>query len=133
GWVRSLSMSRSRDRLRIIWWEVEMGNARVALGVVLVVVCARTAAAQSSSRPPIEIGAGAGGIVSWWTPSIPGGDVRISVPLSDRNAVELLVAMTPVIDRVTMGLYGFQIRRRFGKEDEEEHDFMSFFPYGAIC
>ena len=49
--------------------------------------------------------------MSWWGLATPGGDVRVTIPTSDRFAVEALIGRAPREGGVTRGLYGGQVKQ----------------------
>jgi hypothetical protein len=122
-------MSRLVAGLRIIQWEDEMGNPRkVIVGVLLLATSATSARAQAWRN--VEVGGSVGAMVSWWVPPIPGGDVRLTFPVSDRFAVETLVAATPTFADFTAGFYGVQVKQRIRKGASAT--VQPFVSYGAI-
>jgi len=123
-------MSPIERGLRIIGWEVEMGNPRSLVVVLLLSGCAASAGAQPVAARNVEIGAGVGGVLSWYVGGIPGADVRVSVPVSERRAVEGFVGLTPVLDNATTGFYGVLVRQRVGRETRSNPE--TFFSYGVV-
>jgi hypothetical protein len=62
--------------------------------VALLLMSAIAAVANAQVLQHVEVSGGVGVVPSWWTAPIPGGDVRITVPVNERFAVEGLVAVT---------------------------------------
>ena len=107
-----------------------MSNPRTIPVAILVVLWAGAVSAQSTPSRSIEIGAGLGGVMSWWGVATPGGDVRVTIPTSDRFAVEALIGRAPREGGVTRGLYGGQIKQTVRKW--QSADVEPFLTYGLI-
>src|ERR1043166_3269614 len=117
-------MSPLTAGLRIIGGEVEMGNPRAVLFAVAVLAWTKAAAAETSDRPGVELGIGAGGAASWWIPELPGvagPGIRVSAPGSDRKSMEAIGGVPAIrlaSDRV--GFYGVQVRHRLPHDDDDD-------------
>jgi hypothetical protein len=101
---------------------------RLALACVVLVCGAPAAHAQTAEERRIEIGGGIGTAASWWTGPFPGGDARLSVPVSERGDFEALFAVSPSRDE-TLGFYGAQFRQRLR---QGRSNFEPFLTYGGI-
>jgi hypothetical protein len=124
-------MSPFAGGLRIIRWEVEMGNPRAALVAMVVLGWASSVNAQTFERQSVELGIGAGGAASWWAPSVGGPEVRVSVPMGDRKSIEAIGGVSAVrVDGDTVGFYGVQIRQRLRREPGSH--VQPFVSYGVI-
>jgi hypothetical protein len=87
------------------------------LTAVLVLVMSAAAVrghAQAADDRRIQLGGGLGVVGSWWAGSFSGGDVRVSVPVSERGDVEGLVALAMPSAGGTVGFYGVQFKHRLG-------------------
>ena len=106
-----------------------MSNPRsVIVGLLLMSAIATVASAQVLQH--VEVGGGVGVVPSWWTVPIPGGDVRITVPVNERFAVEGLVAALATGYPGTTGVYGMQVKQRLRRSERPgSHAFVS---YGAV-
>ena len=91
---------------------------------------AASAGAQPAGGNNIEVGGGLGGLVSWWTRPLPGGDLRVTFPVNHRFAIDALVAMTPTQDKETYGIYGAIVKQRIGARAAS--DLQPFVSYGVI-
>jgi hypothetical protein len=118
--------------LRIIGWEVEMGNARYFMAMILMCGCVASAEAQPVESRNVEIGAGVGGVATWFGGGrgIPGGDLRITVPTTHRRAVEGFIGLTPAVNHATTGFYGLLLKQSVGKQTRPEVE--NFFSYGVL-
>jgi hypothetical protein len=129
-------MSRVKDPLRIIRWEVVMGNGRSLPGAIaLVVVVSSVAHAQPYADRHVELGAGLGTVASWWTSPVKGGDVRVTIPLAARGDLELLGALGSSPDRSAsaVGFYGGQFRLHLrGGATQSVRPFLTFGAIGLI-
>jgi hypothetical protein len=125
-------MSLIVGRPRIIRWEVEMGNARTIVVMFLMSGWAVPTMAQPAEPPHVEIGAGAGGVLTWFYGGhgMPGGDIRITIPTRGRRAVEGFIGLTPAVDNATTGFYGLLLKRPLGEQDDP--DVEQFFSYGVV-
>jgi hypothetical protein len=126
-------MSLVVGRLRIIGWEVEMGNARKIVAVFLICGCAAAAAEAQPTEPQhVEIGASLGSVLTWFYGghAIGGGDVRVAVPIRGGRAIEGFVGLTPVAEHATTGVYGLLVRRPL--RDQTDPDVEQFFSYGVV-
>jgi len=112
-----------------------MGNPRAVLFAVAVLAWTTAAAAETSDRPGVELGIGAGGAASWWIPELPGvagPEIRVSAPMSDRKSIEAIGGVSAIrlaSDRV--GFYGVQVRHRLAHDDDDDK-VEPFFSYGVI-
>src|SRR5215813_7866945 len=106
-------MSLVVGRLRIIPWEDEMGNARSIVAVFLMCGCAAAAQAQPAEPQHVEIGASLGSVLTWFFGghAMPGGDVRVAVPIRGGRAIEGFIGLTPVVEHATTGSYGLLVKR----------------------
>jgi hypothetical protein len=125
-------MSPFAGGLRIIRWEVEMGNPRAVLVVMVTLGWASSVNAQTFDRQRVELGIGAGGAASWWSPSsVAGPEVRVSAPMGDRKTIEAIGGVSAVrVAGDTVGFYGVQMRQRL--RHAEDGDVQPFFSYGVI-
>src|SRR5258706_886551 len=125
-------MSPFAGGLRIIGWEVEMGNPRAVLAVMVVLGWASSVNAQTSDRRRVELGIGAGGAASWWTSSgVAGPEVRVSAPMGNRKTIEAIGGVSAVRVAVdTVGFYGVQMQQRLKRA--EDGDVQPFISYGVI-
>jgi hypothetical protein len=125
-------MSLVVGRLRIIRWEVEMGNARNIVAVFLMCGCAAAAEAQPSEPQHVEIGASLGSVLTWFYGghAMPGGDVRVTVPTGGGRAIEGFIGLTPVVEHATTGFYGLLVKRPL--RDQSDPDVEQFFSYGLV-
>jgi hypothetical protein len=110
--------------------EVLMRGAVRSLFVAASLLVAASAGAQPVSENNIEVGGGLGGVVSWWIPPQPGGDVRVTFPINRRFAIDALVAMAPARDGATYGLYGALVRQRMVRR--ATRDVQPFVSYGVV-
>ena len=106
-----------------------MSNPRsVIAGLLLMSATAAVANAQVLQH--VEVGGGVGVVPSWWTAAIPGGDVRVTVPVNERFAVEGLVAALSTGAPGTTGVYGIQVKQRLRRSERPgSHAFVT---YGAV-
>jgi hypothetical protein len=125
-------MSPFAGGLRIIRWEVEMGNPRAVLVVMVILGWASAVNAQTVERRRVELGIGAGGAASWWVPSgVAGPEVRVSAPMGDRKTIEAIGGVSAVrVGGDTIGFYGVQMRQRLKRA--EDGDVQPFVSYGVI-
>jgi hypothetical protein len=124
-------MSPFAGGLRIIRWEVEMGNPRAVLVVMAILGWASSVNAQTSERRSVELGIGAGGAASWWAPSVGGPEVRVSAAMGDRKSIEAIGGVSAVrVAGDTVGFYGVQIQQRLRREAGS--DVQPFISYGVI-
>jgi hypothetical protein len=125
-------MSLVVGRLRIIRWEVEMGNARTIVAVFLMCGCSAAAEAQPAEPQHVEIGASLGSVVTWFFGghAMPGGDVRVTVPTRGGRAIEGFIGLTPVVEHATNGFYGLLVKRPL--RDQADPDVEQFFSYGVV-
>jgi hypothetical protein len=124
-------MSPFAGGLRIIGWEVEMGNPRTVLVAIVILGWASSVNAQTFERERVELGIGAGGAASWWAPSVAGPEVRVSVPMGDRKSIEAIGGVSAVrVDGDTVGFYGVQIQQRLTREPDSK--VQPFISYGLI-
>lgn len=92
-----------------------------AFTLVLVSMLAGPANAQMA---PVEINAGAGALLSWWS-SFPGAHVQVGLPVGGRDSLELFVAAAPA-ERYVLGLIGGQMRHRLQKGDAIVRPFVTY-------
>jgi hypothetical protein len=125
-------MSPFAGGLRIIRWEVEMGNPRAVLVVMAILGWASSVNAQTVERQRVELGIGAGGAASWWSQSgVAGPEVRVSAPMGDRKTIEAIGGVSAVrVAGDTVGFYGVQIQQRLRRA--EGSDVQPFVSYGVI-
>jgi hypothetical protein len=125
-------MSLVVGRLRIIRWEVEMGNARNIVAVLLMCGCAAASEAQPAEPQHVEIGASLGSVLTWFYGghALPGGDVRVTVPTRRGRAIEGFIGLTPAVEHATTGFYGLLIKRPL--RDQTDPDVEQFFSYGVL-
>jgi hypothetical protein len=124
-------MSPFAGRLRIIRWEVEMGNPRAVLVVMVILGWASSVNGQTFDRRRMEVGIGAGGAASWWAPSVAGPEVRVSAPMGDGKTIEAIGGVSAVrVAGDTVGFYGLQMRRHLRRD--AGNDVQPFISYGVI-
>ena len=108
-----------------------MGNPRAVMVVMVVLGWASSVSAQTFDQRRVELGIGVGGAASWWTPSVGGGEVRVSAPMGDRKAIEAIGGVSAVrVGGDTVGFYGVQIQQRLRRV--AEGDVQPFISYGVI-
>ena len=108
-----------------------MGNARAILVVMVVLGWASSVNAQTFERRSVELGIGAGGAASWWTPSVAGPEVRVSAPMGARKSIEAIGGVSAVrVAGDTVGFYGVQIQQRLRREPGS--NVQPFISYGVI-
>jgi hypothetical protein len=92
-----------------------MSNPRsVIVGLFLMSATATVASARALPR---RSGGGVGAAINWWVSPITGGDVRVTVPLNERFAVEGLMAVLATGGPGTTGVYGFQMKQRLRRSE----------------
>jgi hypothetical protein len=125
-------MSLVVGRLRIIRWEVEMGNARTIVAVFLMCGCSAAAEAQPAEPEHVEIGASLGSVVTWFFGghAMPGGDVRVTVPTRGGRAIEGFIGLTPAAEHATTGFYGLLVKRPL--RDQADPNVEQFFSFGVV-
>ena len=109
-----------------------MGNARTIVAMFLMSGWAVPTMAQPAEPPHIEIGAGAGGVLTWFYGGhgMPGTDIRITIPTRGRRAVEGFVGLTPAASNATTGFYGLLVKQPLGEQDDPNVE--QFFSYGVV-
>jgi hypothetical protein len=109
-----------------------MGNARYFMAMFLMCGCVASAEAQTVASRNVEIGAGVGSAVTWFLGgrSLPGGDLRITVPTGRRHAIEGFIRLTPVVNDATTGFYGLLMKRTVGRETRP--DVENVFSFGVV-
>jgi hypothetical protein len=106
-----------------------MNRNRLAMACLVLVCGASVAHAQAAEDRRVEIGGGIGTVASLWTGPFPGGDVRLTVPVSERGDVETLFAVSPSGTGETLGFYGVQFRQRLRHARSVVEPFLT---YGGI-
>ena len=100
--------------------------------VALLVTLTTASAARAQGPQAIEVGGGIGTAISWWG-ALGGGDVRVTVPLNPRFAVEGFVAILAADTRVTNGAYAVQIKQRLRRgAGPASHAFMTYGVMGGF-
>ena len=64
---------------------------RIGIVVSMIALGSLPVRAEAVDGRSVQIGGDFGALGSWWAGSFPGGEVRVSVPVSDRRDVETFV------------------------------------------